>query len=61
MVRLALLIGVALDHTHETPAVEFPGGRIATLDQHLRHRPQRLFDGPSDRYPDVVAPPAAAG
>ncbi|MFC6092642.1 alpha/beta hydrolase family protein [Saccharothrix lopnurensis] len=25
----------------------------AFFDRHLRHRPQRLFDGPSDRYPEV--------
>ncbi|KOX19010.1 lipase [Saccharothrix sp. NRRL B-16348] len=25
----------------------------AFFDQHLRHRPQRLLDGPSDRHPDV--------
>ncbi|ONI92710.1 hypothetical protein ALI22I_02440 [Saccharothrix sp. ALI-22-I] len=28
----------------------------AFFDQHLRHRPQPLLDGPSDRYPDVRFP-----
>ncbi|GAA4626315.1 hypothetical protein GCM10023196_034070 [Actinoallomurus vinaceus] len=26
----------------------------AFFDEHLRHRPQRLLDGPSPRHPDVV-------
>lgn len=28
----------------------------AFFDQHLRHRPRHLLDGPSDRYPDVRFP-----
>ncbi|MFD7654801.1 alpha/beta hydrolase family protein [Actinosynnema sp. NPDC059797] len=58
-----LLPRLGLDPAVSEPAVGTvdPGRSVAAqrayvtafFDQHLGHRPQRLFDGPSDRYPEV--------